>query len=438
MTNEQDNNFEQNEPVNSSAPASEKAHAPDTGSHTPTSQTQINRSENHSLFDSIAQVTAGVGEALNAAAQTGQNVMQTAAGVGGAIGTVATQAGQAALTTAAETAQTAAKQSQEIFEKATHEAGRAASFIGDNPVLRQVLKVFRAEWLLGMVGQVDTVKAQEAVRKLQQEHPNETPNEIAHRIMSEKAIQAGGVGLVSSLLPGVALALLAIDLAATTQLQAEMIYQIAAAYGMDLQAPARRGEVMAIFGLSLGGSQAMKLGLGVLRNVPLAGMAIGAGTNTVMLYTLGFAACRFYEAKVDPMSSSAIAQAIQKDSEEYLTVALAQQSIMDQILAQTILASNPNKSWENILPELKALNVSPTSLEVMTAELKSPQPLDRLVEKLNRDFALPLLVKCYTLSQHDGTINPEEARLLETIAAKFEIDLKAVEATVKSNNSKAD
>ncbi|MBD2039884.1 hypothetical protein [Microcoleus sp. FACHB-672] len=432
MANEQDKNFEQNEPVNSSAPASEKAHAPDTGSHNPTSH-----SENHSLFDSIAQVTAGVGEAINAAAQTGQTVMQTAAGVGGAIGTVATQAGQAALTTAAETAQTAAKQSQEIFEKATHEAGRAASFIGDNPVLRQVLKVFRAEWLLGMVGQVDTVKAQEAVRKLQQEHPNETPNEIAHRIMSEKAIQAGGVGLVSSLVPGVALALLAIDLAATTQLQAEMIYQIAAAYGMDLQAPARRGEVMAIFGLSLGGSQAIKLGLGVLRNVPLAGMAIGAGTNTVMLYTLGFAACRFYEAKVDPMSSPAVAQAIQKQSEEYLTVALAQQSIMDQILAQTILASNPNKSWENMLPELKALNVSPTSLEVMTAELKSPQPLDRLVEKLNRDFALPLLVKCYTLSQHDGTINPEEAQLLETIASKFEIDLKAVEATVKSNNSKA-
>ena len=437
MTNEQDKNFEQKEPVNSSAPASEKAHAPDTGSHTPTSQTQTSHSENHSLFDSLVQVSAGVGEALNAAAQTGQTVMQTAAGVGGAIGTVATQAGQAALTTAAETAQTAAKQSQEIFEKATHEAGRAASFIGDNPVLRQVLKVFRAEWLLGMVGQVDTVKAQEAVRKLQQEHPNETPNEIAHRIMSEKAIQAGGVGLVSSLVPGVALALLAIDLAATTQLQAEMIYQIAAAYGMDLQAPARRGEVMAIFGLSLGGSQAIKLGLGVLRNVPLAGMAIGAGTNTVMLYTLGFAACRFYEAKVDPMSSPAVAQAIQKESEEYLTVALAQQSIMDQILAQTILASNPNKSWENILPQLKALNVSPTSLEVMTAELKSPQPLDRLVEKLNRDFALPLLVKCYTLSQNDGTITPEELQLLETIATKFEIDLKAIEATVKSKNSQA-
>jgi len=47
-----------------------------------------------------------------------------------------------------------------------------------------------------------------------------------------KATYAGG-GLASSILPGVALALLAVDLAATTQLQSEMVYQIAVAYGLD-------------------------------------------------------------------------------------------------------------------------------------------------------------------------------------------------------------
>jgi len=56
--------------------------------------------------------------------------------------------------------------------------------------------------------------------------------------MVEKATYAG-IGLTSSILPGVALALLAVDLAATTQLRSEMVYQIAVAYGLDLKDLAR-------------------------------------------------------------------------------------------------------------------------------------------------------------------------------------------------------
>ncbi|HEY9807827.1 MAG TPA: hypothetical protein V6D13_00675 [Halomicronema sp.] len=202
------------------------------------------------------------------------------------------------INSAAANAETASTQAREIFEKTTEETGRVLHFIGENPVVRNTLKLFRAEWLLGLVGQIDVTKAEAAVKKLQQENPTETPSQIAGRIISEKALQAGGIGLLSSLVPGIALALLAIDLAATTQLQAEMIYQIAAAYGMDLTVPARKGEVLAIFGLGLGGSEALKLGLGVLRNVPVAGVAIGAGSNAAIFYTLGYAAQRFYETKL--------------------------------------------------------------------------------------------------------------------------------------------
>jgi hypothetical protein len=148
--------------------------------------------------------------------------------------------------------------------------------LGENPVLRYVSKIFRADWLLAAMllrsryanGEVDVGKAQAAVRKLQQEYPQESPSQIANRIMVDKALSAGGIGLVSGFVPGMALALLAIDLAATTQLQAEMVYEIAAAYGMDLTDPKRKGEVLAIFGLALGGSRAVKAGLGLLRNVP--------------------------------------------------------------------------------------------------------------------------------------------------------------------------
>lgn len=73
-----------------------------------------------------------------------------------------------------------------------------------------------------------------------------------------------------------------------------MVYQIAYAYGLNLQEPARKGEVLAIFGLALGSGCAIKAGLGFLRNVPVAGAVIGASTNAATLYALGYAACRFY------------------------------------------------------------------------------------------------------------------------------------------------
>jgi uncharacterized protein (DUF697 family) len=162
------------------------------------------------------------------------------------------------------------------------------------------------DWLVRLIDQVDLVKAETVVRRLQQQYPNEQPSEIAHRLMVDKALLAGGTGFASSLVPGAAVALLAVDFTATLLLQAEMVYQIACAYGLDLQDPVRKGEILAIFGLSLGSSQilnmgvnyAAKAGLSVLQNVPVAGAVIGASTNAVMLYALGYGACRFYEAKL--------------------------------------------------------------------------------------------------------------------------------------------
>lgn len=359
------------------------------------------------------------------AVKTSQVVTLTAAAVGQELGKIATQAGSVAV-------EATTKQTHQLFELATEEAGKILSLVGDNPILQPILKVFRADWLLTLVGKVDTTKAAAAVQKLQQEHPAETPREIAHRIMVEKSLYAGGVGLASSVLPGVALALLAIDLVATTQLQAEMVYQIAAAYGMDLHAPARRGEVLAIFGLSLGGSRALKAGLGLLRNVPLAGMVLGAGTNAVMLYTVGYAACQFYEAKVSPLASEVAAEEIRQGSEAYLAKALAQQAIVDQILVHQILASYPDKSWADIGPELQSLNFDPATLEGIAANLASPQSLDTLLQQLERDYAAPLLARCYAISLLDDVITGPEEKVMTTIASRFNLDLKTVEAAVKS------
>jgi uncharacterized protein (DUF697 family) len=254
--------------------------------------------------------------------------------------------------------------------------------------------------------------------------------------MVEKSLHAGGVGFVSSLVPGEALALLAVDLATTTRIQTEMVYQIAAAYGLDLKDPARKGEVLGIFGLTFGGSRAIKAGLGLLRVVPVAGAMIGASANATMLYSLGYAACRFYEAKLNASTTSTTElEAVKAASENYLSVAIAQQAVMDQILVHMILASHPEKSWSEILPSLQSLNLSPTSLEVIATNIKSPQPLDTLLNQLNRDFAFPLLAQCYRIAQVDGVMKPAETRVIEAIATKFGIDVNSIKAAVHSEAS---
>ena len=57
--------------------------------------------------------------------------------------------------------------------------------------------------------------------------------------------------------------------------------------------------MLGIFGLGLGGGRLLKAaGLGLLRNIPFAGAVIGASADATMLYSLGYAACRFYESKL--------------------------------------------------------------------------------------------------------------------------------------------
>jgi len=336
--------------------------------------------------------------------------------------------------TAIEVGETTTKQTHKLIEQTTQTTGEVVNRLGENWLVRKLSGVLNLNWLIGASDVVDLEKAEVAVNELKQQYPNESPSEISHRIMVEKATKAGGIGLATSILPGIAVALLAIDLAATTKLQSEMLYQIASAYGLNLKDPARKGEVLAIFGLALGGSRLLKAaGLGLLRNVPFAGAAIAASSNATMIYSLGYAACRFYEAKLDESTSLTSPQTLanlKAQSEKYLENAIAQEVVMDQILVHMILASHPEKTWSEILPELQALNLSSASLDTIARNIKSPQPLNILINQLNRDFAIPLLAQCYKIAQLDSNTTPVEQQVMTAIANKFDIDLNAIKSTV--------
>ncbi len=355
-------------------------------------------------------VSTAVGSVGTAASQGGKAISNTLSATAVVVGHAASQSGQAmgsALSSAVETAGTLGEQTGRVLSDTGKGAVNALGYATDS--LGQV--VDKVDWLLPFVEKVDVEKAETIVRQLQAKHPQEDPKAIAHRIMLQKALYVTGTGAVSSFIPG----MVVLDLATTTLIQAEMGYQIAAAYGLNLRDPARKGEILAIFGLALGGTHALRAGVELMRTVPLAGAVVGASTNAVALYTVGHAACQFYETLVQTSSDQALMAATENERDSYLQGAIAQQQYMDQILAHIVQASHPTLTWEAARPELERLNVSPASIATLAAGAGNLPPLETLLAEVNHEFAVPLLAQCQAIAEADGQITEAESQILSTI-----------------------
>ena len=315
-------------------------------------------------------------------------------------------------------AQTTLAEAQKILEITTDRTGRTLQAIADNPLLKSIDKIFGLDWLMTLLGEVDIAKKQAVVDKLKAKYPQESVDEIVHRLILQKAWQAGRLGLITNIIPPIAALLLGVELVATAKLQAEMVYEIAAAHGLDLNEPARRGEVLAIFGLSLGGD-ILKTSLSIVEIIPGIGAVVGASSNAALLYVLGRTASRFYEGKYQ--SSVTTTQQEQKDDWQ---TAITQSRIMDRILVHMVRASYPDGNWLEILPSLK--EISPSSAQVIAMNLENPEPLETLLNKLSADFAPLVLSRCYAIAQIDDVITPEEQAIIDAIAVKFALDAQTM------------
>ncbi|MEB3274870.1 MAG: hypothetical protein ACO4CG_04770 [Prochlorothrix sp.] len=330
-----------------------------------------------------------LGETVSGA---GQAIGSTVQNTGKALGQTVTQAGQAAGST---------------LQYSTQLTGNLIQNLDASPELQKLTKELNLEWLLPVINNVDIQGAGAATQQLQNQYPQESANEIANRLIQQKAVLVGGMGLASSLIPGVAAALLTVDMAGLALVQAELGYQIAAAYGLDLEDPARKGEVLAIFGAAMGTNFALKTGIkAVLRNVPIAGGVVGASTNAMALYAVGYAACRFYNSQGQALVSEAAAQAALDAGADYLEAAQEQQLLVDQIIAHMVKASFPDRTWAETLPELEPYHLSPASLATIEAHLDTPTPLTDLLDNLDDDYTLVALFACQSIANADNTITP--------------------------------
>lgn len=377
--------------------------------------------------NAVGGAAGTVGGAVAGVAGTvGDAIVVAGNAVGDAAGTVGAAVGGAAVVTAGAVGSAVGSFTRTVggavvggISSATSSAGYLIDAVGNSPLIQNLDRTFQADWLLKILDQIDLSKAESEVQRLKQEYPNESANQIAQRIIGQKAVLAGATGFATTIFPGSAAALFSVDLIATTSLQAEMVYQIACSYGMDLSSPTRKGEVIAVIGLAFGGKMAIKAGLGLLRNVPVAGTVIAVSSEAIMLYTLGQASCAFYEAKLNPTNFEEKLEAIAKDSEEFLKSAISQEEIIDRILVHVILAGNQGRSKESVLTDLRAASLSYDSIDAIAEYMDSPHPLEILLTNIKPEFALRLLVQCQKIAMLDGIMTPEEAQVIELIHQKL-------------------
>ena len=315
--------------------------------------------------------------------------------------------------------ETLTTEAQKLLEKTTVSTGQTLEWIASNPILSSADKIIGLDWLMTFLGKVDTAKVQATVDKMRSQYPNETPNQIAHRLIVQKTWDGGRLGLLTNIIPPIAALFLGVELIATTKLQTEMAYEIAAAYGLDLDEPARRGEVLAIFGLSLG-ADVLKTGLTVVEIIPGIGAVVGASTNAAILYVLGQTACRYYEGKIYQTDIASMQQETDADWQ----IALNQSKVMDRILAHMVQISYPEQDWTEILPTIK--DISPSSVTTIAVNLEQPQDLPTLLEQLIPEFAPLTLNRCYEIARANGNITLKEQEVLSQIAIKFALDLSEV------------
>lgn len=182
-------------------------------------------------------------------------------------------------------------------EQATETIGKVVTPFAENPLIKMGTKVPGISWLMAALGQVDVDKVNQEVEELRRKYPLDSTDQLVRRVISESAMRAAQIGLVTNFIPPAALVLSVLDLGAVAALQANMVYRIATLYGFSPTDSARRGEVIAIWGLFSGGSGLLKSGLSFVELIPGLGAAVGVTSDAALLYGMGQIAMQFYEQK---------------------------------------------------------------------------------------------------------------------------------------------
>ncbi len=185
-----------------------------------------------------------------------------------------------------------------------HAGLKRAGALGERPWVTRAVSA-----LLQAASDADAAAAERRVAQLRRERPDSTPEQLVDHIIDIMCRRTAAIGAASSgaaIIPAVGTLAsltvgLATDITLTLRLQAEMVLEIAAAYGFPVEAIDRRKLVLLVTGTSVGTSAlAERAGQRVTTRIserfaqrwlahalPILGVAASAGINVVSTWVIG-------------------------------------------------------------------------------------------------------------------------------------------------------
>ncbi|MEC4868422.1 MAG: HEAT repeat domain-containing protein [Jaaginema sp. PMC 1078.18] len=114
-----------------------------------------------------------------------------------------------------------------------------------------------------------------------------------------------------------------------------MVYQIAAAYKLDLRSPERKLEVLMAFGTALVGDKAINAGINWLQFGNPLSIVFKAGSKALMIWAIGNTACKLYDYKVErqinPLESGTAFHLLREESQAELGDDYSEEAVATRI-----------------------------------------------------------------------------------------------------------
>lgn len=146
------------------------------------------------------------------------------------------------------------------------------------------------------IEQIDLDAVEKFVTLVLTKFPNATPEQMTQRLLRRQLLRVSRTSVVMSVVPSKMAESVGVDHVEIALIQAEIIFQIAVAYGFELQVPECKNEAFAILDRVLRANRLARIGLSATQMIPVAGGFINTGTDTYLVYQIGNTAQQFYKS----------------------------------------------------------------------------------------------------------------------------------------------
>jgi uncharacterized protein (DUF697 family) len=348
------------------------------------------------------------------------------------------------------------------IEKGGKLVGGILNYLNTSEIYNLLAERFGINWFFNRVVSVDIEKTRKQVEKFRTKYPDDTPEKLVDRLTKHKAFYTATIGFTSGLVPGNIPALL-FDFVTTIGAQAELIYEIALVYGMDLEDETRKGEVLTLIALGAGSTKTaeatLKLAMDIsskkmgsllaekmirafsvvvgekiakrffAKMIPVLGGVIGATLNASMIMLTGRGAKAYYEAVINKQLVFAgtlpeeLRQIYNKKDLHPRIKTEIRDLLIIRILIYLLYQANYTTEYiqQTIFEQYPEVRNDPQIEEYVINEINNSSYSEELIDKLDRPAASIVITKSILVITSSGDLTDFHREFLRNIAQKFDI-----------------